>query len=131
MGCNACCPDDSPMQFGDLVADEFCGNFDLKCGERLVPIWDLDQTFFDAGAQTAGTVSVYFEGGCRDFVTVTVSRRNLPDTTFTVPPKNTRSISALDLTAVRISCPDGEGTGRCRGKYCLNLHYDVLVSTGI
>lgn len=129
MACNGCCPDsNSSLQFGDLVTDEFCGNFDIPCGEETEGLWVLDQTFFDEGAQTAGTVSIYFEGGCGEFITVTVSRRNLPDTTFNVPPRNTRSISALNLTEVRVNCPEGDG--RCRGKYCLNLHYDVLVTPG-
>ena len=130
MGCNACCPDDGPLQIGDLVSDEFCGNFDIPCGKETEGLWVLDQTFFDAGAQTAGTVSVYYEGGCGEFVTVTISRLNLPDTTFDVPLRNTRSISALNLTEVRINCLNGD-SGRCRGKYCLNLHYDVLVTTGV
>ncbi|KMJ56659.1 hypothetical protein AB685_20540 [Bacillus sp. LL01] len=128
MGCNACCPDDN-QQTGTLATDEFCGNFDIACGTGPEVLWFLDQTFFDALAQTAGTVSVYFESGCGDFVTVTVSRKDLPDTSFDVTPRNTRSISVLNLTGVSISCPPGEG--RCRGKYCLNVHYDVLVTPGV
>ncbi|WP_404430483.1 S-Ena type endospore appendage [Sutcliffiella horikoshii] len=130
MGCNACCPDDSPLQFGDLATDEFCGNFDIPCGQAVNNLWVLDQSFFDAGAQTAGTVSVYFEGGCSEEVQVTITRMGLPDEVITVPARNTRSISALNLTAVGVNCLDGD-MGRCRGKYCINLHYDVLVATGV
>ena len=133
MGCNACCPDDGPLQFGDLATDEFCGNFDIACGnnpEDPVTLWSLDDTFFDQDAQTAGTVSVYFEGGCSDVLEVLITRRDLTQTTLFIEPRNTRSISILNLIAVSVACPKGQESSRCRGKYCINLHYDVLVAPG-
>lgn len=127
-GC-CCCPDDKPLQTGTLTLDEFCGNFDLPCKKNPITVWSLDTTLFDAKAQTAATVSVYYEAGCGDVVTVLVERNDGTFATLEVPKLNTRSITILNIVSVQIQCT--EGSNRCRGKYCINLHYDVLVTPGV
>jgi hypothetical protein len=124
-----CCPDNQPLQFGDLTSDEFCGNFDLPCKKDPVTVWSLDHTLFDANAQTAATVSVYYDSGCGDSVKVLVERKDGTFATLEVDKLNTRSITILNIISVKIQC--SEGSNRCKGKYCINLHYDVLVTPGV
>lgn len=126
--CSACCPDQTIM--GDIVNDSFCGNFAIPCNSRdaaVNTLWRLGDGFFDAGAQTAATVSVYYDAGCDEAVSVRVRRRDNSVESFVVYPSNTRSLTVLNPVEVTIHCnADGGNSNTCRGKYCIDLHYDVL-----
>ena len=125
--CSACCPDTTIL--GDLATDNFCGNILLPCGTQNEVIWQLDNSFFTAGAQTAGTVSVFYDVGCDDLLTVTITDRLGGIRVVEIPPGNTRSYSLLNIVKVDITC-NGETGTICRAKYCIDLHYDVLVAPG-
>ncbi|ASF38923.1 hypothetical protein CEH05_07270 [Halobacillus halophilus] len=131
--CSACCPDQSVI--GDIVTDNFCGNFVLSCNEEdpdINRIWSLDPDLFNAGAQSAATVSVYYDVGCDNLITMTATKRDLSTIDMVIPRQNTRSITVLDIIAIDIFCTsEGPDTTVCRGKYCVDLHYDVLEPPGI
>lgn len=126
--CSACCPDQTVI--GDIVSDSFCGNFAIPCNsdnEDINTLWRLGDGFFDAGAQSAATVSVYYDTGCNQAVTINVRKRNNAVESFMVYPSNTRSLTVLNPVEVTIQCnAEGGIQNVCRGKYCIDLHYDVL-----
>ncbi|MGP4075896.1 S-Ena type endospore appendage [Halobacillus sp. K22] len=131
--CSACCPDQTVI--GDIVTDNFCGNFAIPCNTTnldIIRVWRLDPAFFNAGAQSAATVSVYYDQGCDSSLEVRVTKRFGQTETIQVPRQNTRSITVLDAVSVDIFCRSEQNTQAiCRGKYCIDLHYDVLEPPGV
>ena len=131
--CSACCPDQTVI--GDIVTDNFCGNFAIECNEEdpdLTRVWRIEDDFFNAGAQTAATVSFYYDVGCDNLITVTATKRDGTTVDMVVPRQNTRSITILNIVAVDVFCAsETPDTVVCRGKYCIDLHYDVLEPPGV
>nr|WP_165352597.1 S-Ena type endospore appendage [Bacillus infantis] len=82
------------------------------------------------GEQTGGTVSIYYENGCSDAIQmIPVAIRNGVPTNLpaiSIAPGNTRSFTTINLVALRVLCTSANPQGNCRGKYCINYHYDVL-----
>ncbi|MGD6817756.1 DUF3992 domain-containing protein [Metabacillus sp. 84] len=129
--CCGCCPDDSMR--GDIVTDDFCGNFNVPCrgGGNPLPelLWRAANVL--NGVETAGTVSVYYDSGCADellmipIVLVNGAEENLAP--ILIAPGNTRSYTTKNLVGLLIVCSsESNQQGSCRGKYCITYHYDVL-----
>lgn len=121
---NCCCPDSS----ASFVSDEFCGNFTIDCaadpGTDIV-VWDSTFTI------DAGTISVFYDNGCDDTLSVTIYRGGSLGTEVDTleiplatsgPNGNTRSVTVQNFDTVVINCT-GDGTGTCRGKYCISANY--------
>ena len=114
---NACCPD----RGGIFLTDEFCGNFTIPCEDGADPV-----TVWNSDFEVSGTVSVFYDRGCADPLTVDVLLAGSNVGTLTIPSQpgntgNTRSITLPAFDELQITC-DGTGNA-CTGKYCLNIHY--------
>ncbi len=129
--CCGCCPDDTMR--GDIQTDEFCGNFVIPCqsstgSPQSVLLWQAVNVF--DGAQTGGTVSIYYENGCSDAIQmIPVVIQNGVETDLPpilIAPGNTRSYTTINIVGLRVLCTSANPQGNCRGKYCVNYHYDVL-----
>lgn len=120
MGC--CCPD----AVSTLASNEICGNFAVPCQTDTptpVVLYDTDGT-----VTPSGTVSIYYDKGCGETLTVTVTDSTGTTDTFDVPPKNTRSRTYDDIVSLAITCTSTATppeTGQCVGKYCVDLNYMV------
>ncbi|MCA0983764.1 hypothetical protein LCL89_06795 [Halobacillus yeomjeoni] len=142
MGNCCCCPDRGGA--GDFLTDEICGNFTIACGNEVGEVvWTSNPT--DAmGAPIGpaqpviGTVSVYFDRGCGDTVTVQIiddsGDTDVVVSTFKVPDApqsstgNTRAQTITKpFTKVVIFCDDDlvEPNEFCTGKFCITAHYNV------
>lgn len=122
MNACCCCPDTQPLQTCNLTTDVFCGNFELSCKCGPVTIWSLDSSLIDAHIQTIAAVSIYYEFGCFNSVNVLIEKQDGTIIILDVERQNTRSVNLLNIVSISIDSP--YGPNRCRGKYCINLHYD-------
>ncbi|GEN46133.1 S-Ena type endospore appendage [Alkalibacillus haloalkaliphilus] len=124
MGNCTTCHFDKPGH--SLVSDDFCGNFLVPCDGEMHILWQLDPSFFAGGAQSAGTVSIYYGHSCDEDLTVIITREDFTTEQFQVSNGNTRSLTVLNLNSVAIVCPNqNQNRNRCEGKYCIDLHYAV------
>jgi hypothetical protein len=127
---NACCPDVSAV--GDLVTDEICGNFHIPCVESdsksPVRIWEIDPTVYLYNAQSSASISIYYDQGCSDEISAMITKKDGSTVTISVAKLNTRSYTAIEIVSLDLICDKKEHTQTiaCRGKYCINLHYDVI-----
>ncbi|MEY4479508.1 MAG: hypothetical protein RLZZ267_186 [Bacillota bacterium] len=124
-----CCgPDPNPNK-GDIVTDEVCGVFNIPCGEKAT-VWELDTAVvFGNGAQSAASVSIYYDKGCSDAMKLILTSASNTKHEIEIPKWNTRSYTFLNIIRAEIECGEKKetpSTERCQGKYCISLHYDVL-----
>lgn len=130
-GSNACCPDVTSL--GDIVKDEICGTFNIPCSKEgtAVTVWELDTATFTFGAQSAASISIFYEQGCDDELTALVTKIDGSTTVLNVAKLNTRAITVIDAVSLKIVCEEKVTPSPlkyCRGKFCISLHYDVLVA---
>ncbi|WP_281657908.1 S-Ena type endospore appendage [Halobacillus sp. Cin3] len=125
---NCCCPD----RGGQFAMDEFCGNFTIDCLTNTAdPAFDLAETVWTSSFSIdAGTISVFYDTGCADPLTVYIANGGVVVGTFTIPLAtlgsngNTRSVTVQTFDEVRIICNTDAAAGNsCRGKYCINANY--------
>lgn len=94
-----------------LINDEICGNISSPCDGTETVLW---VSHFPS---SFGTLSVFNGRGCGKMTVIINGNVN-----FIVNDGQTRSITSPDLHHIAIRCM--EGTGRCTGSYCLELHYE-------
>jgi hypothetical protein len=110
-------PPPEPPTF--LATNEICGDFYIPCGSSNFTVWNTTEVV------PSGTVSVLFKGGCTGNLTVSVTDSSGFTDMFEVPPHNTISRTYADLVIVRLTCPAGDGSNSCTGKYCLTINYPL------
>lgn len=130
-GNNGCCPDITAL--GDIVQDEICGTFNIPCSKEgtVAILWELDANVFNSGAQSSASVSVFYEQGCDDILSAIITKLDGNIVKLSIPKLNTRAYSLVDIVSLKIICEDKVNNCQpkfCRGKYCISLHYDVLVA---
>jgi hypothetical protein len=129
-----CCgPDPNPNK-GDIVTDEICGVFNIPCGEKTT-VWELDTAVvFGNGAQSAASVSIYYDKGCGEEMKLTLTSATNTTHEILIPKLNTRSYTFLNIIKAEVECLEKNGQSsnqRCQGKYCITLHYDVLETSDL
>jgi Protein of unknown function (DUF3992) len=127
-----CCPDENGGNaVRPILNDKFCGFFELDCNNQTNNnrfVWRSRQ--MGTPFPVAGTVTVKYEGGCANILTVNlrlngdagavVGTLNIPEQPGGNP--NSQSITVQRFDTLEIICA-GTGANTCEGEYCLNIHY--------
>lgn len=138
MSCNNCCPDEGNGMAGiPILTDKFCGYFEVICNNQANDdrfVWQSIQQLVTF--PVAGTVTISYEGGCANNLTVNLrlgGKAGIIVGVLTIPDQpgsnpNSQSITVQQFDTLEIICA-GTGANTCIGEYCLNIHYPSPFNT--
>ncbi|MFS1515227.1 S-Ena type endospore appendage [Bacillus sp. SM2101] len=109
-----------------IIQDETCGNFTLSCGCK-------DDIWTSPSFPVGGTVTVFYDKGCADILTVNIYLNLNIVGTLTIPNAfqgnngNTRSITLKSFNRIEICCHGQTDQSKsCTGKFCISINYPCM-----